>query len=66
MSDEQQFYLFGQIQTSQTGGQPYSNTSPMVRILRIHEPKDKKADKQDRQMNSTRPLKLTNHNFLWD
>ena len=22
------YYLFGQIQTSQTGGQPYSNTSP--------------------------------------
>ena len=28
MLNEQQFYLFGQIQTSQTGGQPYSNTSP--------------------------------------
>ena len=26
--NEQHFYLFGQIQTSQTGGQPYSNTSP--------------------------------------
>ena len=24
----QQFYLFGQIQTSQTGGQDYSDTSP--------------------------------------
>ena len=23
MLNEQQFYLFGQIQTSQTGGQPY-------------------------------------------
>ena len=23
-----QFYLFGQIQTSQAGGQPYSDTSP--------------------------------------
>ena len=23
-----QFYLFGRIQTSQTGGQPYSDTSP--------------------------------------
>ena len=28
MSNEQQFCLFGQIQTSQTGGQLYSNTSP--------------------------------------
>ena len=28
--NEQQFYLFGQIQTSQTGGQPYSDTSPSV------------------------------------
>ena len=26
--NEQQFYLFGQIQTSQTGGQPYNDTSP--------------------------------------
>ena len=25
---DQQFYLFGQIQTSQTGGQPYSDPSP--------------------------------------
>ena len=25
---EQQIYLFGQIQTSQIGGQPYSDTSP--------------------------------------
>ena len=25
---EQQFFLFGQIETSQTGGQPYSGTSP--------------------------------------
>ena len=28
MVNEQEFYLFGQIQTSQTGGQPYSDTSP--------------------------------------
>jgi len=28
MLNEQQFNLFGQIQTSQTGGQPYSDTSP--------------------------------------
>ena len=28
MLNEQQFYLFGQIQTIQTGGQPYSDTSP--------------------------------------
>ena len=28
MLNEQQFYLFGQIQTSQTGGQPYSDTFP--------------------------------------
>ena len=26
--NELQFYLFGQIQTSQTGGQPYSDASP--------------------------------------
>ena len=25
--DEQQFYLSGEIQTSQTGGQPFSDTS---------------------------------------
>ena len=28
MLSEQQFYLFGSFQTSQTGGQPYSDTSP--------------------------------------
>ena len=28
MVNEQEFYLFGQIQTSQTGGQPYSDTFP--------------------------------------
>ena len=28
MLDEQQFYLIGQIQTSQTGGQLYSDTAP--------------------------------------
>ena len=28
MFNEQQIYLFGQIQTSQTGGQPYRDTSP--------------------------------------
>ena len=28
MLNEQQFYLFGQIQTCQTGSQPYSDTSP--------------------------------------
>ena len=28
MSNKQQFYLLGQIQPSQTGGQPYSDTSP--------------------------------------
>ena len=28
MLNEHQFYLFGQIQTSQTGGQLYSDTSP--------------------------------------
>ena len=28
MMNEQRFYLFGQIKTSQTGGQPYSDTSP--------------------------------------
>ena len=28
MLNEQQFHLFGQIQTSQKGGQLYSDTSP--------------------------------------
>ena len=28
MFNQQQIYLLGQIQTSQTGGQPYSDTSP--------------------------------------
>ena len=28
MFNEQKMYLFGQIETSQTGGQPYSDTSP--------------------------------------
>ena len=28
MLNEQQIYLFGQIQTSQTGGKPYSDTTP--------------------------------------
>ena len=28
MLNEQQFYLFGQIQTNQTGGQLYSDTFP--------------------------------------
>ena len=28
MINQQQIYLFGQIQTSQTGGQPYSDSSP--------------------------------------
>ena len=28
MLNDQQFYLFGQIQTRQTGSQPYSDTSP--------------------------------------
>ena len=32
MVNEQEFYLFGQIQTSQTGGQPYSDTFPL-RVL---------------------------------
>ena len=31
--NEQQFYLFGQIQTNQTGGQPYNDTSPSVSVL---------------------------------
>ena len=35
MLNGQQFYLFGQIQTSQTGGQPYSDTppQPMVSVI---------------------------------
>ena len=28
--NEKQFYLFGQIQISQTGGQPFSDTFPWV------------------------------------
>ena len=31
--NEQQFYMFGQIQTIQTGGQPYNDTSPSVSVL---------------------------------
>ena len=31
--NEQQFYLFGQIQTSKTEGQLYSDTSPMLSVL---------------------------------
>ena len=33
MWNEQQFYLLGQIQTSQTGGQLYNDTSPMVSVV---------------------------------
>ena len=33
MLNQQQISLFGKIQTSQTGGQPYNDTSPMVRVL---------------------------------
>ena len=33
MLNEQEFHLFGQIQTSQTGGQLYGDTSPMVSVL---------------------------------
>ena len=33
MLNEQQFYPFGQIQTGQTGGQPYKDTSPMLSVL---------------------------------
>ena len=35
MLNEQQIYLFGQIQTSQTGGRPNSDTSPTVSVLWI-------------------------------
>ena len=31
--NELQFYLFGQIQTSQNGGQPYSDTSSLASVL---------------------------------
>ena len=34
MLNEQQFYLFGQIQTSQTGGQQYVILPPMVSVVR--------------------------------
>ena len=33
MLNEQQFYLFGQIQTSQTGGQPYNDIPPIESVL---------------------------------
>ena len=33
MLNEQQFYLFGQIQTSQAGVQAYSDTSPLWRVF---------------------------------
>ena len=36
MLNEQQLYFFGQIQTSQTGGQPLIDTSPMVSVLCIN------------------------------
>ena len=36
MLNEQEFHLFGQIQTSQTGGQLYGDTSPMVSVLWIN------------------------------
>ena len=45
MLNEQQFYLFGQIQTSQAGGQPrYSDTSPygecsLVVVMLLNLPK---------------------------
>ena len=32
MLNDQQVYLFGRIQTSQTGGQPYSDSSPMISV----------------------------------
>ena len=32
MLNQQQIYLFGQIQTSQTGGPLYSDTSPIVSV----------------------------------
>ena len=35
MLNEKQFYLLGQIQPCQTGGQSYSDTSPTV-ILLLH------------------------------
>ena len=35
MLNEQQFYLLGQIQTSQTGGQPYSDTSPLWWVFSV-------------------------------
>ena len=31
---QQLFYLFGQIQTRQTGGQPYSDTSPFSKVFK--------------------------------
>ena len=35
MLNEQQFDLFSQIQTSQIGHQPYSDTFPMQNALRL-------------------------------
>ena len=36
--NEQPFYLFGQIQTSQTGGHPYSDTSHSVSVPSLFDP----------------------------
>ena len=35
MLNEQHFYLFGQIQICQKGGQPFSDTSPKVSVFCI-------------------------------
>ena len=35
MMNEQQIYLYGQIKTSQTGGQPYIETFPDYTLLRL-------------------------------
>ena len=35
MLNEQQFLLFGQIRTGQTGGRPYSDTSPYGKCSRV-------------------------------
>ena len=41
MVNQQQLYLFGQIQTSQIVGQPYSDTSPSSSLVEKDEQPDR-------------------------
>ena len=56
--NEQQFYLFGQIQTSQTGGQLYSNTYPygecsLVREVNRQTTREKEWKEQSEEIEGT-------------